>query len=303
VFLKNHLSSSYLFIFSLLLLINVTLSAAQTRIVVIPFYQENNDNQKDSVTHHYRRISGLINNQLVSHQFEVMNPFAIEWKEREFNELLKQSHKDAAFFCKEMCRKYSSDIAYVLWITNEQTTTPDEFCKVNVTLEGQGYDSASRDIGVYIAETLQTIHPDCNRAVFEAEKKIAALTGEQLSKMLQKNIPFTDNTIAIRLEGDILPEISELFGKILNVSRGVVEAKSYRFRIHSISVWRVTIDQTELFRLQSNILFLMRQIIQSNGHFQKNDVEFHYNDSVISALKRIQCKDSSSREILFVLDR
>ncbi|MBF0452423.1 MAG: hypothetical protein HQK75_17100 [Candidatus Magnetomorum sp.] len=174
-------------LFSCLLQLTVELSFAQTRIVVIPFYKENNKPQTGIINHHYRRISGLINNQLVSQQFEVMNPFAIEWKENEFNELLKQSHKDSSFFCKEMCRKYSSDIAYILWMTMQESTTPDNFCKVNVILEGQGYDSASRDVGVYIAETLQTIHPDCALATLEAEKKIARLTGEQLAKMLQMN--------------------------------------------------------------------------------------------------------------------
>ncbi|KPA10216.1 conserved hypothetical protein, secreted [Candidatus Magnetomorum sp. HK-1] len=280
-----------------------SMALAQTRIVVIPFYEENNQTTKDNMKRHYRRISGFINNHLVSKEFEVVNPFAVGWKEVEFNLLLKSSRNDSAFVCKEMCRKYSSDIAYILWIDLKKTITPDNFCKIKVSLEGQGYDSASRDVGVYIAENIQSISTDCDDAIIDSEKKIAILTGKKLVSQLQIKNSFTENIINIRLEGNISPELAEIFGKIINVTRGISEAKNYRFKIHSTSVWRVLVSETELFRLNTNITRLIKQIVTSKGIFEKNGVLFHYDAKEIDSLKRIKCKDTSSREILFVLDK
>jgi len=303
--MKRNIFKQYLcgFLSFCSLFISFSMATAQTRIVVIPFYEENNQLKKGDMNRHYRRISGFINNHLVSNEFEVINPFALNWKEDEFNVLLKRSRKDSAFFCKEMCRKYSTDIAYILWLDLKKITSPDNFCKVKVILEGQGYDSASRDVGVYIVENIQTINPDCYLAIIEAEKKVASLTGEKLANQLKNKSTFTENTLNIRLEGDISPEISEIFGKILNVTKGVSEAKNYRFKIHSVSMWRVSNNETELFRLNSNITFLIKQIIHSNGNFQKNGVQFQYDSKTIERLKSIKCKDTSSREILFVLEK
>ena len=304
--MKNDIRNLYVLSQVLVLLICFCLSnyaQAQTRIVVIPFYEENNNISEKILSRHYRRISGFINNHLVSHEFEVINPYAIKWKEKEFNGLLKRSRQDSAFFCKEMCRKYATDIACILWLDLKKTIGPDNFCKVKIILEGQGYDSASRDVGVYLTENIQTIHPDCDEAIITAEKKISIAAGQKLARQLQEKNQFTENTLNVRLEGQISPELAEVFGKILNVTKGVSQAKNYRFRINAISIWRVTVDETELFRLNTNIHHLIKEIVKSNGNFSKNGVQFQYDQKVIQVLQQIQCKDVSSREILYVLGK
>jgi len=274
----------------------------QTRIVVLPFYEESNELPKEDMKRHYRRISGFINNNLVSEAFEVINPFAVEWKENEYDLLIKRSRKESAFVCKEMCRKYSSDIAYIVWLDLKKTYTPDNFCKVNIVLEGQGYDSASRDVGVYMSETIQGIHINCDAAVIDAEKKLAIFMGKKLIAELNKNIQFTEETIEIRIEGKVTPVIAEIIDKILNITKGVDEVQRYRFKIDSVCIWRIKINETSISGIQENMINIIKQIIDSKGNFNKNDVQFNYSELEVNELKKFKCKDSSSRAILFLLE-
>ena len=72
-------------------------AVAQTRIVVIPLYTEEGREAKDGGrrTLHYRRAMGFIENQLVRHGFEVINPFAKDAGEAEYNRIMERAREDS----------------------------------------------------------------------------------------------------------------------------------------------------------------------------------------------------------------
>ena len=91
---------------------------AQTRIVVLPFYVEEGADSKEGgkSTLHYRRMMRFINNQLTRHGFEVINPFAKDASEKEYNRVMERAREDSTLACLEMCKKYSVDVSYVVWL-------------------------------------------------------------------------------------------------------------------------------------------------------------------------------------------
>ncbi|MDH3349218.1 MAG: hypothetical protein OEM02_14095, partial [Desulfobulbaceae bacterium] len=133
------------------------------RIVVLPFYNEqgNDTNQGGDSTTHYRRMMRFINNQLVRHNFEVINPFAHDSAEREYNRIMERSLDDSSLSCMEMNKKYGTDAAYIVWLDVTVETTSDGYCKASARLEGEGYDSGGRDLGVGVSKTFKITKRSC----------------------------------------------------------------------------------------------------------------------------------------------
>ena len=158
-------------------------AVARTRIVVIPLYTEEGRDANDggSQTLHYRRTMGFIENQLVRHGFEVINPFARDASEAEFNRMMETSREDSVLACKNMCKKYAVDAAYIVWLNVKRKRTPDGYCKAKALLDGQGYDSAGRSLGANVSKSFKVTRRDCDDAVAEAEKEIGDLVGRKLT--------------------------------------------------------------------------------------------------------------------------
>ena len=132
-------------------------AVAKTRIAVIPLYTEEGSDAGDggSQTLHYRRTMGFMENQLVRHGFEVINPFARDASEAEFNRITETSRKDSVLACKNMCKKYAVDAAYIIWLDVKRQRTPDGYCMAKALLDGQGYDSAGPVPGSQCLQKLQ----------------------------------------------------------------------------------------------------------------------------------------------------
>ena len=99
------------------------------RIVVLPFYvEEGRDaNAGGNATVHFRRMMRFINNQLVRHDFEVINPFAKDASEREFNRVMERAREDSAMASMEVCKRYGVDAAYIVWLRVKIRQTQDGF--------------------------------------------------------------------------------------------------------------------------------------------------------------------------------
>ncbi|CAN2040903.1 Flagellar assembly protein T N-terminal domain-containing protein [Candidatus Magnetomoraceae bacterium gMMP-15] len=318
-------------------------AVAQTRVVVLPFYVEEGAESKEPgyIARHYRRVVSFMNNQLVRHGFEVINPFAADLKESEYNSYLEKSRDDSALMCKEMCKRFATEIAYVVWLDVKTKTTSDGYCKAKARLDGNGYDSAARDLGANVSKTFKITRRDCDDAIAEVEKEVADLVGRKLtawsgggyghsqysggyekqsygrpsydrpsgSGVLQRNADKLRNLINVRLDGATDYEIAEIFGKVLNTVRGVVKATRFRSKIvpdepqASVVIWRAEIENTDPFRLQANIMKMINDILDAGGEIRLKGVKYRYTAAEVDLLKGIRTGDSSSREIHFVIDR
>ena len=82
--------------------------------------------------------------------------------------------------------------------------------------------------------------------------------------IIAQNSQRVEKVIHIRLNGADDYELVEIFGKVLNKSQGVLEAKLHGSRIvpdnprSCFAVWRVRINEPDPSRLQSNIINAIR---------------------------------------------
>jgi hypothetical protein len=248
-----------------------SLAERTVRVTILPFYTETGLDAGDKQLYalHYRRVSRFISNHLVLDGFEVINPFAKEGSEREYNRVMHRAREDSALASLEVCKKYGVDIAYILWLNTQKTRTADGYCKATLMLDGEGYDSAGRDLGTGMTKTLQWTRRGCLEAVAKAEKEIGDLVGRELTAwhgiqkglartsskeshlptsrndqhkspsvaaeshdgVLKRHAKALERILTVRLDGCSQYEAAEAFGKVINTTTGVVTARRYSSRI------------------------------------------------------------------------
>ncbi len=243
--------------------------AGPSRIVVVPYYTESGDDVRDggSKTNHYRRVMRYINNQLVRHNFEVINPIATEYQEEEYNRIMERSRNDSVLAARTLCKKYSTDAAYIVWLKvkfKKESNASDTLWRGTAIVEGEGYDSAGRDLGAGLAKHWTITKKDRDLVLVEVEKEVGYEVGRVLTAwsgrtssaatpvndvapaaagtvpaaaattaapaaggVLERNIKANEKMINLRLDGAVQYEIAEVFGKVVNTATGVVEAKRY----------------------------------------------------------------------------
>ncbi len=313
-------------------------AASQQRIVVLPFYvEEGRDaNQGGNATLHFRRMLRFINNQLVRHDFEVINPFARDASEREFNRVMERAREDSPMAALEVCKRYGVDAAYIVWLRVKIRQTQDGFCKAKARLDGEGYDSAGHDLGIGVSKTWIETARDCDDAIAECEKEVGDLVGRKLTAWsggparggvvvgggtgrrgragsgggaLKRNLNKYENILEVRLDGATEYEAAEVMGKVLNTATGVLEAKRYGSNIvpnnpkASWATWRVTYEGTDPFRLQANIMTMINQILDAGGELTLKGVPYRYTAAEVNLLMGVRPGSATSRMVQFVFDR
>ena len=307
------------------------------RIVVLPFYTEAGADVTDGgyEGRHYRRVSRYINNQLVRHGFEVVNPSAHEYTEAEYNRLRERSREDSPLAAMELTRKFLVDAVYLVWLDVDTRPTDDGLCKAKARVEGEGHDSGARDLGAGLDRVFNVTRNDCDDAIVEVEK----LAGDEVGRLLTawsgrrsasrtvtsvvstkgagsggggviaRNTESLGNLISVRLEEATRYELVEVFGKVLNTARGAVEARIYRTVIQpgnpqaSFVAWRVRIENTDPFRFQANVMTMLRSITDAGGEVVLKGVPYRYTRAEVDLLKGIRPGNATSRSIVFVVDR
>ena len=320
-----------MFVGGIALFPNAAHAALRTRIVVLPFYVEEGRDAADSYSAmHYRRMMGFIQNQLVQSGLEVIDPFAKDQADKEYNRVLETAREDSALACQEMCRKYGVDAAYIVWLRVKLHRTPDDYYKASAQLDGAGYDSGGRSLGANLFETFKVTRRDADEAIGQVEKEIGDKVGTILTQwnenrrrdevvvgssvsdgsgMLTQKIADQEKYINIRLDGATDYEVVEVFGKMLNSVRGVKEAKMYSSNIvpdnpqACHSQWEVELADTEPFRLQTNIMKMVDDIVDSDGSITLKGVPYRYSKDEVRLLMGLRTGSTSSREIQFVVDR
>lgn len=331
----------------LLCSVAASLAAGPIRVVVLPFYSEEGVDVKQggSATNHYRRMMRFVNNQLVRNDFEVINPFAADAAERELDRIQQIAREDSVRAVLDVTKKYGVDAAYVVWLKVKINKTEDGYCKASARADGEGYDSAGRDLGAGMSKTFNITRRDCDDAIAEVEKEVGDLVGRKLTAgsgpvtgnnvvvpateqaaaavvpaaaagsatggVLADSINKYQDLVTVRLDQATDYAVAEVFGKVVNTVRGVVDAKMFSQRIvadtpqASFVTWRLTLDgnETEPFRLQANIMKMIGDISGSGGTIVINGVPYDYTPSEIDMLKGVRPGDATTREIQFVVDR
>jgi len=338
--MKKHLAKLFITFISAALIIplipkNAT-AALRTRIVVLPFYVADGKDVKDGgdLVMHYRRMSGFIENHLVIHNFEVIDPFAKDASERELNRLMERTREDSPLASLEVCRKYGVDAVYVVWLNVKHKKTTDGYHKAIALLDGKGYDSAGRSIGANVYKSFNISRRDFDQAIGDVEKEVGDLVGKTLTAwnsqgtssnkvissssagtgsngggVLTRNIDNLEKYIEIRLDGATEYELVEIFGKVLYTVNGVVQGKQISQRIipdtpqACTSHWEVEIHNTDPFRLQANTMRMINDILDAGGEIILNGVPYRYTSSEVKLLMGVRPGDATSRSVQFVIDR
>lgn len=308
-----------------------TAFAAPTRVVVLPFYVESGRDASDGgeAVEHYRRTMRFINNQLDRHNFEVINPFSKENIEQEYDRVSERARMDSVLAIREVCEKYSVDMAYIVWLKVTVESTPDGYYRAVAMLDGEGYDAAGHDLGVGLSESMKVTRRDRDVAVAEVEKWVGDTVGRTLTTWQGKQQSDTAgasvvesgqgvlaqaaqkyaHSVNVRLDGATNYEVSEAFGKILNTVTGMVEATRYGSNIvvdnpqASYVAWRANIADTEPFRLEANIMNMIQQVIEADGSLTLKGVPYRYSADEIALLKGIQPGKANAHQLQFVVDR
>ncbi len=175
--------SSILTLFLSLFTVPLLHGADPVRIIVLPADAEKGTlvSSDPGRMDHYRRTMRFINNQLVLHGFEVVNPVAKEAIIEEYDRLAARPRTESKLACVELCRKYDTDAAYIVWLDVQPRKTKDGYCNVKASIEGEGYDSAGRDLGSGLAKVITLRKRNCQLAVSAAEKEIGDIVGRTLT--------------------------------------------------------------------------------------------------------------------------
>lgn len=308
----------------------------RTRIAVLPFYVEQGrdaDTGYSDLGLHYRRMSGFIENHLVSHNFQVIDPFAKDASEKELNRVMEKAKQDSMLVATNMCQRYAVDAVYIVWLKVKAKKTSDGYWKASAMLDGKGYDSGGRSLGANVLKTFKVSRTDFDEAVAVVEKEVGDVVGRTLTNwserkyagnvintnseakqgegVLAKNIQKQEKYINLRLDQANEYELVEVFGKILNTVRGVVDTRRFNQRIvidnpqACVTEWEVEIDpdRTDPFRLQANIMKMVNDILDAAGTININGVPYRYTPSEMKLMMGFMPGEATSRSIQFVVDR
>lgn len=310
--------------------------AMRTRIVVLPFYVEKGKTAETGSVNpalHYRRMSGFIENHLVSHNFEVLDPFAKNASEKELNRVMEKAREDSALVSTNMAQRYGVDAVYIVWLKVKAKRTADGYYKASAMLDGKGYDSGGRSLGANVLKTFKVTRRDFDEAVAMVEKEVGDVVGRTLTAwsdqrasgedtvvgsssgsgsgkgVLAKNIDKQEKYINVRLDKANEYELLETFGKVLNTVSGVVDARRYSQRIVAdnpqacFSEWEVEIRGTDPFRLQANMMKMVNDILDAGGEIVINGVPYRYSPSEMKLMMGLRPGEATSRSVQFVIDR
>jgi hypothetical protein len=321
---------------AVLMIATAAAAELRTRIVVLPFYVEKGhdaDTGPSDIGLHFRRMSGFIENHLVRHNFEVIDPFARDASEAELNAVMEKAKQDSLMVARNMCQRYAVDAAYIVWLTVKTQKTADGYYQASAILDGKGYDSGGRSLGANVLKTFKVTRRDFDEAVAVVEKEVGDVVGRTLTNwsdnrpvhnvvssspgqssgegVLAKNIAKQAKYVNLRLDQANEYELVEAFGKVVNTVRGVTDTRRYNQRIvpdnpqACVTEWEVAIDtsQTDPFRLQANIMKMVNDILDAGGTIRINGVPYRYTPSEMKLMMGLRPGEATSRSIQFVVDR
>ena len=188
-------------------------------------------------------------------------------------------------------------------------------------------------MGANVLKTFKVSRTDFDEAVAVVEKEVGDVVGRTLTNwskreyaqniinknseakqgegVLAKNIKKQEKYINLRLDQANEYEIVEVFGKVVNTVRGVVDTRRFNQRIVSdnpqacVTEWEVEIDTsaTDPFRLQANIMKMVNDILDAGGTIRIDGVPYRYTPSEMKLMMGFMPGEATSRSVQFVIDR
>ncbi|HCY87737.1 MAG TPA: hypothetical protein DHV36_21560 [Desulfobacteraceae bacterium] len=306
----------------------------RTRVAVLPFYVEQGqaaDTAYQDLGLHYRRMSGFIENHLREHDFDVVDPFARDASEKEFNRVMQRASKDSILVATNMCQRFAVDAIYIVWLKVKTLRTSDGYTKAVAIVDGKGYDSAGHSLGANMLRTFQATRRDHDDAVATVEREVGDDVGRILTTwhrergilvpgsdltqdspgILAQEIDAQEKFLNIRLSKATEYELVEAFGKVLITVRGVRDTKQYSLRIvpdnpqACLADWKVEIDtrETDPFRLQANIIKMVNDILDAGGTIRLKGIPYRYTPSEMRLMMGLMPGEATTRSIRFMVDR
>lgn len=155
----------------------------------------------------------------------------------------------------------------------------------------------------------RVVTPAAPRTTTKAQVVDTVKTQAASGGVIQRRADAIEDLLDIRLDQCSEYEITEVFGKVINTATGVVEAKRYGTRIvpdnpqASYMIWRVKIENTDPFRLQTNVMKMVNDILDNGGQVTLKGVPYRYTAAEVDLLMGIRPGDATSRSIQFIVDR
>ncbi len=157
-------------------------STAPTRIVVVPFFQESGTAVSSSTRRHHRRVVRFINSELTRAGFEVINPTAAGLNDAEYNALLRRARRNSSAAALDLNQRFGTDLSYIVWLSARTERTQEGLCRARVNIEGEGYDSAGRDLGAAVQDRIEVTRKHCENALADAEMELGNRVGRTLAR-------------------------------------------------------------------------------------------------------------------------
>ncbi len=152
------------------------------RVVVLPaFSEQGEDAGSDASNGNYRRAMRFINNQLVRHDFHVVNPFGFGAGADVFHQAMAQARKNSQKVCTALCKQFQVDYVYIVWLKTSVTELENARFQATAFLEGEGYNRVGKDIGRGLGKKMHWTADSRAGAMEVAEKEIGDLVGRTLA--------------------------------------------------------------------------------------------------------------------------
>ncbi len=261
-----------------------------------------------------RAVVGEINNQLVRYGFAAVNTDATGLPE------LSGTAEG------NLCQQYGVNAIILLDIAKGTLpAVPGVSCAVALRLATQGYDAAGRDLGISMSRTLTVNRSSCDQAAVTAGHEIGYEAGVLIASTLsgqgygrvgcqiadtgtawrsgidERSMAWNESSVTVRLDNVRDPLTADAFSKIIRSAIGVVAVKRYGNFPGSI-FWQVTLNGTDSFRLQAELLSMLRTVMDSRGLVIVNNVSYRYSPAEIRSLASIRPAALGSVEIHFTVD-
>ncbi|OQY11946.1 MAG: hypothetical protein B6I31_03975, partial [Desulfobacteraceae bacterium 4572_19] len=112
----------------------------------------------------------------------------------------------------------------------------------------------------------------------------------------------------VSLRGATENTITEIFGKVLNSARGVVDVAQKSSKLvpdnpqRCLSIWTVNVKNTDIFRLQTNINKMINDVIAADGNIILKGISYRYSRYEVELLNGIRPGSTTSKSIEFIID-
>ncbi len=261
-----------------------------------------------------RAVVGEINNQLVRYGFVAVNTGATGLPE------------PSVAAGGNLCEQYGVDGIILLDIAKGSSpATPAASCSVALRLSTEGYNATGRDLGISMTRTLTVNRSSCDQAAITAGHEVGYEAGVIIASTLsgqgygrigcqvtdggtawrsgidERSITWNESSVTVRLDNVRDPMTADSFSKILNSAIGVVSVKRYGSIPGSV-FWQLTLNATDSFRLQAELLSMLRTVMDSRGLVIVNDISYWYSSEEIRMLAPIRVAAIGSVEIHFIVD-